>query len=127
MEANQNPSRIAVEWIEKWSHAKAIATANSTASGLDEEIPKEHPELCVAAILEVLKRIPCDPTDRYFQVLAAGPLEDLLVYNGHVCVGQVEVAARQNPAFRRLLNGVWSPAIKPDVVAKLAKYRTAPW
>jgi hypothetical protein len=53
MEANQDPSRIAVEWIEKWSHAKAIATANSTASGLDEEIPKEHPELCVAAILGV--------------------------------------------------------------------------
>jgi hypothetical protein len=30
---------IAIEWIEKWSPAKATGTANSTASGLDNEIP----------------------------------------------------------------------------------------
>jgi uncharacterized protein DUF6869 len=127
VKTDKDPSRIAIEWIEKWSHIKATTTANSTASGLDDRIPRNDPELCLATILEVLKRIPCDPSDQHFQVLAAGPLEDLLVYSGNVCVDQVELAARQIPAFRLLLNGVWSPSIKPDVLAQLAKYRTTPW
>lgn len=127
MESDELAIAIATEWIEKWSLANAVRTANSRASGLDEEIPKDDPELCLTVILEILKSIPSDPTDHYFQVLAAGPLEDLLVYNGEKCVSQVELAARQNPSFRLLLNGVWSSAIKPLVLDQLAKYRNAPW
>ncbi|WP_423372855.1 DUF6869 domain-containing protein [Dyella acidisoli] len=127
MEPDQRAVSIAIEWIEKWSLANAVNTANSRASGLDNEIPRDDPELCLIAILEILKRIPSDPADHYFQVLAAGPLEDLLVYNGEHCVSQVELAARQSPSFRLLLNGVWSSAIKPRVLDQLSKYRNAPW
>jgi hypothetical protein len=127
MESDLDPVPTAIEWIEKWSPVNAAGTANSAASGLDNHLPKDNPELCLAAILEILKRIPNDPSDHYFQVLAAGPLEDLLVCNGEVCINQVELAARQNPSFQLLLNGVWSSAIKPNVLARLAKYRVNPW
>jgi hypothetical protein len=127
MESDLDPVPTAIEWIKKWSPINAVGTANSAASGLDNQLPKDNPELCLAAILEILKRIPSDRSDHYFQVLAAGPLEDLLVYNGEVCINQVELAARQNPSFRLLLNGVWSSAIKPDVLARLTKYRGNPW
>jgi hypothetical protein len=127
MEAESKPAQIAIDWIKKWSRENAMDTANCAASGLDDEIPRDNPALCLASILEVLKRIPCDPSDQHFQVLAAGPLEDLLVHHGEACVAQVELAARQHSAFRMLLNGVWSSGIKPDVLARLAKYRDKPW
>jgi hypothetical protein len=127
MGTDSQPVSIAIAWIEKWSLPKAIRTANSPASGLDNEIPRDNPQLCLDAIQEVLKRIPSDPTDHHFQVLAAGPLEDLLVHHGERYVAQVELAARQSPPFRLLLNGVWSSAIKPSVLAQLAKYRSNPW
>jgi len=127
MEANPSPTALAIDWIEKWSSSNAGKTANSAASGLDNEIPRENPRLCLDAIMEILDRIPSDPSDHYFQVLAAGPLEDLLVYNGQVTIDDIELFARQSASFRLLLNGVWSSSINSSVLARLAKYRTNPW
>jgi hypothetical protein len=127
MEANTSPTNIAIDWIEKWSLPNSARAANSISSGLDDEIPRQNPKLCLDAIMEILNRIPSDPSDHYFQVLAAGPLEDLLVYNGQVSVDDIELLARQSASFRLLLNGVWSPSINSNVLARLAKYRTTPW
>ena len=60
-------------------------------------------------------------------VLAAGPLEDLLSYNGDHVVDQVDLLARRDPSFRLLLNGVWDSSIAPDVLSRLEKYRGSRW
>jgi len=127
MEIDISSTALAIDWIEKWSLPNAVRTANSAAYGLDDEVPRENPRLCLSVIVEILNRIPNDPSDRYFQALAAGPLEDLLIYNGNVCVDDIELLARQSVSFRLLLNGVWSPSINSGVLARLAKYRTNPW
>jgi hypothetical protein len=74
----------------------------------------------------VLGRIE-DPSSNLLAVLAAGPLENLLVENGNVVVEQVEELARRSPEFRHLLNGVWDSTIHPEVLSKLAKYRNQRW
>lgn len=42
-------------------------------------------------------------------------------------VAEVDLLARRDPGFRLLLNGVWDSGIKPDILARLAKYRGNPW
>lgn len=125
---SQSPDEIAEAWVRAWSGAAPPPVgAGVNASRLDWELPREEPELCLASIVKVLERIDGSSPNRLLTVLAAGPLEDLLAENGHVVVDQVEVLARRSPEFRLLLNGVWDRAIKPEVLSKLAKYRTQRW
>ena len=118
-------NEVAAAWIEKWNDAKPSVLTREL--DLDWDIPRSNPELCLQSILEILAKIPAEPANRHFQVLAAGPLEDLLVNHGPAFVERIGVLARQDPAFRLLLNGVWSSSVNPSVVAKLSKYRTSPW
>jgi hypothetical protein len=63
-----------------------------------------QPEDCWRAILEVLRR---RPPDCVINVLAAGPLEDLIDKCGPEFIDRIEAEARGDPAFRHLLGGVW--------------------
>ncbi|WP_158884361.1 DUF6869 domain-containing protein [Rhodanobacter sp. L36] len=125
---DQLPVEIAEEWIQAWSAKKLPADSGVVSdSRLDFELPTEDPNLCLESIISVLERIDCSSPNRLLAVLAAGPLEDLLVANGHIVIDRVEVLARRDPAFRLLLNGIWDNTIKPDVLSRLAKYRGQPW
>ena len=115
---------IAEEWLLKWSSGKAVKDAYSA---LDFELPRKQPDLCLAAILKVLERIDTTSPNEVLGVLAAGPLEDLLSYNGDHVVDQVDLLARRDPSFRLLLNGVWDSSIAPDVLSRLEKYRGSRW
>lgn len=121
-------SEIAEEWIEKWSASEVPPVAADVGAGaLDWELPREQPGLCLAAIVEVLDRIDASTPNHLMGLLAAGPLEDLLFHSGPAVVDEVDLLARRNPGFRLLLNGVWDSDIKPDILAKLAKYRSSRW
>lgn len=63
-------------------------------------------------VLGVLAR---KPSPHVLSCLAAGPLEEMLAYHGAVFIDRVEVAARQDPAFRHLLAGVWRNATPEDL------------
>jgi hypothetical protein len=124
----RQPFEIAEEWIRKWSAPDVPAIGPGVGeSVLDWELPREQPDLCLSAILEVLNRIDGSAPNRLLSVLAAGPLEDLLNYNGDSVVDEIDILARKSPEFRLLLNGVWDSDIKPNVLARLAKYRGNPW
>ena len=120
----RSPDAIAEEWIRKWSTGKA---AKDFDSALDWELPRKQPELCLAAILEVLTRVDSTAPSETLGLLAAGPLEDLLNYNGEHVLEQVDLLARRDPGFRLLLNGVWDNSIAPNVLARLEKYRGNRW
>ena len=121
---SRSPDAIAEEWLLKWSTGKAVKDADSA---LDFELPREQPDLALAAILKVLERIDTTGPNEVLGVLAAGPLEDLLNYNGDHVVDQLDLQARRDPSFRLLLNGVWDSSIAPEVLFKLAKYRGNRW
>lgn len=124
----QSSSEIAEAWILAWSGTEPPAIgAGVGESRLDWELPRENPELCLAAIIEVLDRIDGTSPNRLLAVLAAGPLEDLLAENGSVVISEIEALVRRRPDFRLLLNGVWDRRIKPDVISRLAKYRNHRW
>jgi hypothetical protein len=47
--------------------------------------------------------------------LAAGPLEDLLGSHGEAMIDDIELKARREPRFRRLLTGVWQNAMSDAI------------
>jgi hypothetical protein len=80
------------------------------------EISRTNPDGTLAFILEVLRR---EPLPRVLGSLAAGPLEDLLVYQGAAAIGKVEALASRDKRFRQLLAGVWRNRIAQDVWDRL--------
>src|SRR3954468_20977032 len=76
------------------------------------EASHRNPELCWELILQILRT---PHPDSVTAVLAAGPLEDLLVHFGERVIDRVEEAARRDPAFRDLLGGVWKSSISAEV------------
>jgi hypothetical protein len=122
-----SPEDVASRWIEKWNVDVREHTGGTDGFDLDFELPIKHPRLCLDAILLILDCIPSDPANRHFQVLAAGPLENLLTRHGPAMVDEIDVLARRSPTFRLLLNGVWTSRVDSAVVERLAKYLGAQW
>ncbi len=124
----RSPIEIADEWLEKWSGSDTPAIGEGVSDcALDWDLPRKQPSLCLDSIIEVLGRIDTPAPSRLLAVLAAGPLEDLLTHNGDAVIDQVDLLARRDPPFRRLLNGVWFNGINPGVHAKLSKYLGQSW
>ena len=55
------------------------------------------------------------------EVLAAGPLEDLLTKSGPNFIDRVEAEARTNPRFASLLGGVWQNSMSDDIWDRVRK------
>jgi len=56
------------------------------------------------------------------EVLAAGPLEQVLSNHGGEIIDRVETLARQDPSFSSLLGGVWQNAMSDSVWERVQKY-----
>ena len=124
----RSPIEIADEWLDKWSGPGTPAIGDGVSDcALDWDLPRDQPALCLASIVEVLGRLQKSDPNRLLAVLAAGPLEELLTHNGVAVIDQVDLLARRDPPFRRLLNGVWFNGISPGVHAKLSKYLGQAW
>jgi len=80
-------------------------------------------ERCWAAILTILAKEPPDPV---IEMLAAGPLEDLIEYAGARYIDRIETEARRNPAFRSLLGGVWKSS-SPEIWGRVEAARGEAW
>jgi hypothetical protein len=88
-----------------------------------DDLATEDPEIAWVLILKLIEEpLP----DNAFGALAAGPLEDLIEYHGPEVIDRIELEARRNPNFRRLLGGVWQSST-PEVWARVEKARGAAW
>lgn len=118
---NTEITRIADNWIRLRS--------NNTYSDseLDFDLPFNQPDMCIDVILNILEKIDITPENKLFEILAAGPLEDLLQENGHLIIDKIEILARRNPPFRKLLNGVWDSELDDSIKKRLAKYTVNRW
>lgn len=65
------------------------------------------------AVVRVLLEL--DVPGRYFPVVAAGEIEDLLRHNGPAIIDEVEADAASDPRIATALGGVWNARIEPKV------------
>ncbi|MBE9558121.1 MAG: hypothetical protein IMF08_14780 [Proteobacteria bacterium] len=86
---------------------------NFWSSFCEKEIVREAPETAFQFIVYAL---PMFKTNREIAVLAAGPLEDLVVAHGEQMIDAIELEASKNERFRILLSGIWGEArTNPEV------------
>jgi hypothetical protein len=52
-------------------------------------------------------------------VLSAGPIEDLLAQHGDAFIDRVEIEARRDPSFAKVLGGVWQNSMSDEVWKRL--------
>lgn len=81
-----------------------------------DNLTSEYPEESFEVIKTILSR---DSSNEIMQVLAAGPLEDLLNRHGDANIDRIEGEAESNRSFRKLLGGVWKSHIDPAVWARV--------
>ena len=122
------------EELEAWASAYINASASEAPDPKDPNwwaIEKAmlasgdcEPQELWEFILLVLAR---NPPNSVMEVLAAGPLEELIAIAGASYISQIEKEARRNPAFRDLLGGVWQHGTPPDVWARVERARGSPW
>jgi hypothetical protein len=106
--------------VENWIVSTKTFWANTRLS----ELCRHEPALALQVICDILRR---DSSDKVVENLAAGPLEDLLVYHGPVVIDEVEALANGDPEFRGLLGGVWRNQIREDVWERVQALVVAHW
>jgi hypothetical protein len=103
----------AQDWIRYWHAPRGSSDREMYADATDlYELQYHDPETLWALILEIHRR---DQSITIQQVLSAGPVEDLLVQHGDAFIERIEVEARQDPQFAKLLGGVWKNRMSDTV------------
>ncbi len=94
--AHDDPAREKFTWVDDFEY----------------EATYENPEVGFELVLNILRR---KPTIEIIEVLAAGPLEQLLSNHGELVIEWVEKEAKSNKEFAGLLGGVWQNAMSEDI------------
>ena len=110
MELNE----IAKAWIERWSTELESPERKKYdwVEELENDAVYENPDLAIDLVLEILKQ---PVSNKVREVLAAGPLEQVLANHGSRVIERVEILAKTNPEFAHLLGGVWKNAMPDEV------------
>jgi hypothetical protein len=74
--------------------------------------PFADPEAVWQAVLRIMQRA---LTEEQISLLAAGPVEDLLVHYGAQFIDRIEAEAQRSPAFAHVLGGVWRGDIPLEI------------
>ena len=110
-----------------WKHKRAFGKFDASLSWAANELNdrcRDDPESAWPIILAIAG---LDQAPEIQEALAAGPIEDLLASHGDLFIERVEVRARQDPAFKRLLGGVWQNAMTPTVWARFRQCQGPTW
>lgn len=112
--------KIAKAWIEMWSYEVNAPERDNYewVEDFEYEATHEKPENGLKMILEILAH---NPNDRVIEVLAAGPLEDLLAYHGETIIEKIEEEAESNKSFANLLGGVWQNMMPNHIWERIQK------
>jgi hypothetical protein len=88
---------------------------NSWATDL-YDLENHDPETLWLLILEIHRR---DRSSAVQEVLSAGPIESLLALHGEGFIERVEAEAHKDPAFGKVLGGVWKNRMSDAIWARL--------
>jgi len=90
--------------VAAWIAAQEAGEIDSWAIVAMCDIPQLEPELG----WDLIVRIHAEPiSEEVRDMLAASPLEDLLVYHGEQFFPRVKEVALRDPVFRQMLQSVW--------------------
>jgi hypothetical protein len=112
-------NKLADAWI-RFYHAPRNSkaqeeTAWATTEELDLLFDGKSEELW-QVILKIHER---DQSIAIRQVLSAGPIENLLSRFGELYIERIEEKARQDPAFAKVLGGVWKDQMSDEIWSRL--------
>lgn len=125
--SSEDLRKIAENWVEHTRNfAKEGAASDSSAYELDD-LCQSDPSSALEVILIITRSYSLEQicnenkTDasHILSNLAAGPLEDLLVYHGKSIIYQIETEARLDQRFIWLLENVWENRIDKEVWRKI--------
>ncbi len=85
---------------------------------------EEDPESAWNVIHEI---IISDQSDKILASVGAGPFEDLMAKHGAQFISRVELCARLDKAFRRMLGTVWKNQMADDVWDRIRKMAPPSW
>ena len=107
---------IAAEWI---AHKGRYCAAWQE---LDDSC-RENPTMAFQIIEEIHHRIADGKPINYqlMAILAAGPLEALIVHNGSTVIDRIESLASHDIEFRKCLTGVWRSGTPNELFARVQK------
>jgi hypothetical protein len=128
MSLTTSPDELARAWISYWQHQLETDEYGRTDASFElDRLSREEPETAWAVILTILRSIDALPSSRLFQVLAAGPLEDLLSEHGEALIDRIEAQASRDPKFKLLLGGVWQNEMSDHLWARVRACREGAW
>lgn len=114
--------KIAKAWIEVHHRTEDENGENFWAYMKLADLCDEEPELCWK-VIHLIRQL--DGSEKILSNLAAGPVEDLLVKHGNIFIDRVEVLAKHDPQFRKILGAVWQQDM-PDPIWKRIKAVAGP-
>ncbi len=110
--------KLAEAWIEYYREGATLPARESAGWSTDAEyeLRYEDPEGLWKLILEIHRR---DHSTHIRKILSAGPIEDLLSLYGERFIDRVELEAKSDPLFARVLGGVWRGDMTQDMWDRL--------
>jgi hypothetical protein len=115
---------LATGWIRYWSAGGRDKPEASQPFewAVDDvhDLDYSDPEKLWAVIVQILKDPESEP---HLDVLAAGPLENLLSAHGAVFIDRVEDLARHDTGFARVLDGVWLSTSDDEIWKRMQAIR----
>ena len=115
MMTDKDPERIATlvaEWLDGRDDGEMFDACT------------ENPEAAWQVILTLVDR---ELTEDQVADLAAGPMEDLLVWHGSRFIDRVEEKATTDTRFNFLLGGVWRREMPQQIWDRVVKVRKQVW
>ena len=122
---DKSDEQVASAWIEERKNYEERRRMQSlwALKALDN-ICKTDPARGLRIVEQICNE---DHSDSIIEVLAAGPMENLLANHGREIIEQVEEIARRNPVFRELLGGVWQRETETAVWERIVAARSQTW
>lgn len=88
-----------------------------------DDMVRDDPERALAVVVAIQDR---DGSMAVLANVAAGPLEDLLVYHGERMVDRIVALGRSNQRFRTMLQMVWKNAMSDAVWDRIQVFNGPP-
>jgi hypothetical protein len=108
---------LARDWIRYYRAEKGSPEREAAAWATDlYELECHDPESLWLPILAIHAK---DQSPCIQQGLSAGPVEELLAKHGENFIERMEIEARRDPMFAKLLGGVWKNSMRDDVWRRL--------
>lgn len=108
------------ELVFEWIRYQLLFDKDKDAANRDlfwtydavSDLCSNEPDLALEFIPSV---VATKPERSIVEILAAGPLEDLLSNHGAKVIDKMKRESEQKPSFRNLFGGVWKNAMPEDV------------